>query len=154
MSVLTAGNDAPIGHPRRVWSRESAPILAVIALGGALGAAARYGATLIWPTAPATFPWTTLLVNITGCAAMGVLMVLITEVWTHRLLRPFLATGLLGGYTTFSAYAADVDHLIGTGHAATGLAYFAATPLAALLATWATTQLARRFLRDSGGVRP
>ena len=46
---------------------------------------ARYGAGLLWPTAPGAFPWTTLLVNALGCAVIGVFMVLITDVWSaHR----------------------------------------------------------------------
>ncbi|KIA59683.1 fluoride efflux transporter FluC [Nocardia vulneris] len=133
--------------PLRARVGAQAPILAVIALGGALGAALRYGAALIWPTAPGAFPVTTMIVNITGCAAMGIFMVLITEAWTAPpLLRPFVGTGLLGGYTTFSTYAADSDHLIQTGSPAVGLAVLVATPVAALVAIWTAAGLARRFI--------
>jgi CrcB protein len=67
------------------------PAVAVVAIGGAIGASARYGASLIWPAAPGTFPTTTLLVNVVGCAVMGVFMVILTEVMRtpHHLLRPF-----------------------------------------------------------------
>ncbi|MEU0304646.1 CrcB family protein [Streptomyces sp. NPDC006175] len=72
--------------------RHRAEILATITAGGVLGACARYGATLIWPTAPTAFPWTTFWIDVTGCAAMGILMVLITERFTvHPLTRPFLS---------------------------------------------------------------
>ncbi|MET7770083.1 CrcB family protein [Nocardia sp. NPDC005366] len=119
-----------------------APIIAVVAAGGALGACARYGLGLLWPTASGAFPVTTLGVNIVGCAIMGVFMVLITEVWTaHRLLRPFVGTGILGGFTTFSTYTVDITHLISTGRVAAGAALLAATPLATLAATWATASL-------------
>ncbi|WP_225729059.1 MULTISPECIES: CrcB family protein [unclassified Nocardia] len=132
-------------RPNR-W-REQAPVVAVVAAGGALGATARYAAGLLWPTAGAAFPWTTLVVNVTGCALMGIVMVLITEIWTgHRLLRPFLGTGILGGYTTFSTYTADIERLVGLGHAAPALVYLAATPIAALTATWTTATLTRRLL--------
>ncbi|WP_433683574.1 fluoride efflux transporter FluC [Nocardia sp. CA-119907] len=141
------GSDPFAARPRRARLREHVPILAVIALGGAIGATARYAASLLWPTAPRAFPWTVLLVNITGCAAMGALMVLIVEVWTaQRLLRPFLGTGVLGGYTTFSTYAAGFHHLVDTRHAAAGLIYLAATPILALTATWTTATLTHTLI--------
>ncbi|KUL53343.1 chromosome condensation protein CrcB [Streptomyces sp. NRRL F-4489] len=111
------------------------PVIGAVAAGGGIGAAARYGAGLLWPTAPGAFPWTTLLVNAAGCALMGVLMVLITEAWTaHRLLRPFLGTGILGGFTTFSTYTVDLTHLVDAGRLPLALAYLAGTLLAALTA--------------------
>ncbi|MEK0099471.1 CrcB family protein [Streptomyces sp. A475] len=124
--------------------RRQAEILAAIAAGGVLGACTRYGATLIWPTAPAAFPWTTFWINVTGCAAMGVLMVLITERFTvHPLTRPFLGTGVLGGYTTFSTATLDTQRLLDNGHPGTGLLYAATTLLAAFFAVWAATALTR-----------
>ncbi|MDA8372433.1 MAG: fluoride efflux transporter CrcB [Nocardiopsaceae bacterium] len=124
-----------------------APVLAAVALGGALGAAARYGAALLWPSATGSFPWTTLAVNTAGCAAIGVLMVLTTEVWTaHRLVRPLIGTGVLGGFTTFSAYAADIVHLIEAGRAGTGAAYLGLTLAAALAAVWVAAAATRRIL--------
>ncbi|MEU8785619.1 CrcB family protein [Streptomyces sp. NPDC048637] len=111
------------------------PVIGVVAVGGGIGAAARYGAALLWPTGKGSFPWTTLGVNAVGCALMGVLMVLITEVWSaHRLVRPFLGTGILGGFTTFSTYAVDIQRLIGAGHPAEAMAYLAGTVVAALAA--------------------
>ncbi|UQT54570.1 fluoride efflux transporter CrcB [Streptomyces durmitorensis] len=129
---------------RGVW-----PVVAVVAVGGAIGASARYGASLIWPTAPGTFPATTLLVNVVGCALMGVLMVLLTEARRtlkepHRLLRPFLGTGVLGGFTTFSTYAVDIERLAEGGHARTALAYLLLTVLAALAAVWSASWATRR----------
>ncbi|MEU6764995.1 fluoride efflux transporter CrcB [Streptomyces sp. NPDC046853] len=119
-------------------------MLAAIAAGGALGACARYGATLIWPTAPTAFPWTTFWINVTGCAAMGILMVLITERLTvHPLTRPFLGTGVLGGYTTFSTATLDTRHLLDHGRPAAGLLYAAATLLAAVAAVWAAAAATR-----------
>ncbi|MEU7631170.1 CrcB family protein [Nocardia sp. NPDC049220] len=138
--------------PRRGRLAEQAPIVAVIAIGGALGACARYGAGLLWPTAAGTFPVTTLSVNISGCAIMGVFMVLVTEIWTaHRLLRPFVGTGILGGYTTFSTYAVDITHLVDSGHAAAGLTLLATTPAAALAAIWSTASLTHRIVTRRTG---
>lgn len=123
------------------------PVVAVVAVGGAIGASARYGASLIWPTTPGTFPTTTLLVNVVGCALMGVFMVILTEVWTaHRLVRPFFGTGVLGGFTTFSTYAVDIERLVDDGHARTGLAYLGLTLLAALAAVWSAVWATRRLV--------
>ncbi|MFI9050275.1 fluoride efflux transporter FluC [Streptomyces sp. NPDC053427] len=123
------------------------PVIGAVAVGGGIGAAARYGASLLWPTAAGTFPWTILAVNVVGCALMGVLMVLITELWSpHRLVRPFLGTGILGGFTTFSTYAVDIERLVNARQAALGLVYLAATLLAALAAVWGGVALTRRSL--------
>ncbi|MFG2404896.1 fluoride efflux transporter CrcB [Streptomyces brevispora] len=122
-------------------------VVAVIALGGAAGASARYAASLLWPTATDGFPWTTLLVNVIGCAVIGVFMVVISEVWAaHRLVRPFFGTGVLGGFTTFSTYAVDIERLIDGGRARSGLAYLGLTLLAALAAVWSAVWLTRRVL--------
>ncbi|MFD7426937.1 fluoride efflux transporter CrcB [Streptomyces sp. NPDC059818] len=124
-----------------------APVVAVIALGGAAGAAARYGASLLWPTARDGFPWTTLVVNVIGCAVIGVFMVVISEVWAaHRLVRPFFGTGVLGGFTTFSTYAVDIERLVGADRARSALAYLGLTLLAALAAVWSAVWLTRRAL--------
>ncbi|MFJ4408401.1 fluoride efflux transporter CrcB [Streptomyces sp. NPDC088910] len=133
---------------QREASREGqAPVVAVVAVGGAVGACARYGAALLWPTASGTFPWTTLIVNVVGCAVIGVLMVLITDVWnTHRLVRPFFGTGVLGGFTTFSTYATDIRALIDGGQARTALAYLALTLLAALAAVWLAAAVTRHVV--------
>ncbi|MGH4030114.1 fluoride efflux transporter CrcB [Actinomycetota bacterium Odt1-20B] len=138
--------DVP-GADARAAARELGPVVAAVSLGGAVGASARYGASLLWPTAPDAFPWTTLLVNAVGCAVMGVFMVLITDVWpVHRLVRPFFGTGVLGGFTTFSTYAVDIRRLVDTGRAGTGLAYLALTLLAALAAVWGAAGLTRRLV--------
>jgi fluoride exporter len=122
-------------------------LLGTIAAGGAIGAAARYGAGQAWPVAGGAFPVTTMAVNVLGCGLIGVLMVLVGELWTgRRLLRPFLGTGVLGGFTTFSTYAVDLQRLFATSHAGTAVAYLVATPVAALLAVWATSLATHRLL--------
>jgi CrcB protein len=123
-------------------------VIAVVSLGGALGATARYGAGLLWPDGPGAFPWTTLGINALGCAVIGVFMVLITEVRpvTHRLVRPFFGTGVLGGFTTFSTYTVDIQRLVDQGRAGPALLYLAATLLAALVSVWAAAGATRRLL--------
>ncbi|MFF0968930.1 fluoride efflux transporter CrcB [Streptomyces sp. NPDC003703] len=133
--------------PRREPFAGQGPVVAVVAAGGAIGAMARYGAGLLWPTTDGTFPLTTFLVNVIGCGVIGVFMVLITDVWAaHRLVRPFFGTGVLGGFTTFSTYAVDIQRLVDQGRAATGLVYLAATMLAALASVWTTANLTRRVI--------
>ncbi|WUH92406.1 fluoride efflux transporter CrcB [Streptomyces sp. NBC_00433] len=123
------------------------PVVGAVAVGGAAGACARYGAVLLWPQTPGTFPWTTFWVNISGCAVIGVFMVVITEVLTpHRLVRPFFGTGVLGGYTTFSTYAVEIRRLADAHQAATAFGYAAATLVAALTAVWSAAWATRLLL--------
>ncbi|MFC8433223.1 fluoride efflux transporter CrcB [Streptomyces sp. NPDC057253] len=139
---------APARPARRsVWQGQ-APVVAVVALGGALGATARYALALHWPAQPGGFPWATFWTNVVGCAVIGVFMVVITDVWAaHRLVRPFFGTGVLGGFTTFSTYAVDIQKLVDHGRPATGLAYLAATLFAALTAVSLASTAARRVLK-------
>lgn len=136
----------PTPRRRPEW-RAQIPVVVMVALGGALGACARYGLALAWPTPPGGFPWATFLTNVIGCAVIGVFMVLITDVWAaHRLVRPFFGTGVLGGFTTFSTYAVDIRKLVDAGRPGLGLAYLAATLCAALAAVWLASVAARRVL--------
>jgi len=140
-------DDRPARPPRRSSHRrpssrpghlrDEATLVGTIAVGGSLGALARYLAGRAWGTGGAAFPWTTLTVNVVGCALIGVLMVLVADVWTgRRLLRPFVGTGVLGGFTTFSTYAVDIQRLATGGHALIALAYLVVTVVAALAAVW------------------
>jgi fluoride exporter len=139
--------DLSVPAQRRELARGQASMIAVVALGGAVGAAARYGALVLWPVPAHAFPWTTLGINAVGCALIGVFMVLISDVWTaHRLLRPFFGTGVLGGFTTFSTYAADFQQLVQNGHAATALAYLTATVVAAVAAVWCAATATRHLI--------
>ncbi|MER7583709.1 fluoride efflux transporter CrcB [Kitasatospora sp. NPDC097691] len=127
--------------------RGQGPAVAVVAVGGAVGAVARYAAGLGWETGPTAFPWTTLLVNVVGCAVIGVFLVVITEGrQAHPLVRPFFGTGVLGGFTTFSTYAVDVRRLLEAGRLGPGLAYLGLTLLGALVAVWAAAGLTRRLI--------
>jgi CrcB protein len=124
------------------------PVLGVIALGGGLGALAGYGVAQALPTLPGRFPWGTFVINVLGCFLIGMLMVLITEVWTaHRLVRSFFGVGVLGGFTTFSTYVVDTRGLLQPGTVGLAFGYLGGTLLAAMLAVltgvWATRLVTR-----------
>jgi CrcB protein len=109
--------------------------IAVIAAGGMVGSSARYGVGVALPTAAGHLPLGTLLVNISGCLLIGILMVLIVDVWSaHPLVRPFLGVGVLGGYTTFSAATVEVQGLITAGRTGLALGYLVGTAVAAVAA--------------------
>jgi CrcB protein len=84
-------------------------LLGVVALGGALGSLARYGIAVLLPHGRGDLPVATLLVNVTGCFLLGVLVARRPDA---PVLRPFLGTGVLGGFTTFSAFAVESDRLL------------------------------------------
>ncbi|MET8878451.1 fluoride efflux transporter CrcB [Nocardia sp. NPDC004604] len=108
-------------------------VLVVISLGGGLGALLRYAIGVWWPGQPHQVPWSTFTINVVGCFAIGILMVLITGVWVaHRLLRPFLGIGFLGGFTTFSTYSVEVRRLLQSGATVEALGYLGGTMVAAL----------------------
>jgi CrcB protein len=127
-------------------------------LAGHLGAEARYGLGLALPHHAGAWPWATLLINMSGCVLIGVLMVVITElVEPHRLARPFLGVGVLGGYTTFSTYTVDVLAQGVAGQLAPAVAYFVVTPLVAVFACAlgaGSTRLAARWIDRGRGRRP
>jgi len=128
--------------------RGQGPATMAVALGGAVGAIARWAVGLGLPTEPGGFPLGTFLINTVGGVAIGVLLVHLTELRSpHPLVRPFLATGVLGGFTTFSTYSVEAQHLLLGGHPLLALAYLAGTLAAAVAATWAGVVLARRLGR-------
>jgi CrcB protein len=140
--------DIRIRSQRRELVRTHGSVLAVIALGGGLGSIARYGLGTVLPTLPGQFPWGTFTINVSGCFLIGVLMVLITEVASaHRLIRPFVGVGVLGGFTTFSTYTAEIRGILQPGTAAIALVYLAGTLICAMLAVVAGVWLTRSATR-------
>ncbi len=120
--------------------------LVAVSAGGALGALARYGIGLAVPPDP--FPWATFGINVTGCLLIGALIVTVTQTpRAHPLVRPFLGTGFLGGYTTFSTYTVDVHGLAGAGHVLEAAGHLVGTLVAAIVATWLGMRLAGAVLR-------
>lgn len=135
--------DAPV----RQRARADGAVVAVVAVGGGLGAAARYGLAQALPTLPGHLPWGTFTANVAGCFLIGVLMVLATEVWVaHRLVRPFLGVGFLGGFTTFSTYAVEVRGLLQPATIGLAFGYLVGTLVCALLAVTAGVWLTRKVV--------
>ncbi|MBD0711795.1 MULTISPECIES: fluoride efflux transporter FluC [unclassified Streptomyces] len=115
------------------------PVLAAVAVGGALGATTRYGIESAWPVHGTQFPWPILLVNATGCLVMGALMTFLAtrSALVKRLAGALIGTGFLGGYTTFSHYTDNVRELVRDGAPGTAVGYLLLTVVAALLGVWA-----------------
>ena len=105
-----------------------------VALGGAIGASARYltsvGAVRLMGPG---FPWATLSVNIVGSFLMGVLVVVLAQKGGMKA-APFLMTGILGGFTTFSAFSLDAFTLYERGQTGAALAYVTASVLVSIAA--------------------
>ena len=149
--------DLRVPQDRAELGRHHVSVLAAIAVGGALGALGRHLVGEAWPTAPGAFPWGIFGVNVSGCLLIGVLMAVLGLLPAHhRLVRPFLGVGILGGFTTFSTYAVQSHALVMAGHPLVALAYLGGTVLAALLAVVGGVFLARRLVahwRRPGEVR-
>lgn len=122
-------------------------ILVAVAAGGVLGALARYAVAVLLADSSTGIGWATVLVNVTGCLLIGLLLGWHDRADRHPYLRPFLAVGVLGGYTTFSAYALDAQILLADGRLMAAAGYLVGTLLAALLAVLVGLGLA-------GGGRP
>ena len=139
---------ADVGPARRThWWADRLDILAVVAAGGAAGSLARWGVGQAVPHSEGSFALSTFLVNVVGCLLIGVLMVLVLEVWPPtRLVRPFLGVGLLGGFTTFSTSMLDTTEMVRAGHQGTAAAYLFGTLAAAVLAVWASATTTRAVL--------
>lgn len=113
--------------------------LAIVAAGGAIGAGLRHLVNLAaLRLAGPNYPWGTLAVNLIGCLAMGLLIgVLTLRGQSSAALRLFLATGVLGGFTTFSAFALDFVTLVERGRVDAALAYAAASVGLSIVAVFA-----------------
>ncbi|ATO12802.1 fluoride efflux transporter CrcB [Micromonospora sp. WMMA2032] len=138
--------DLRVPADRGELTAHPAAVLAVIAAGGVLGALARAGVQAAVPHPPTGFPWATFGVNVTGCLLIGVLMAVLTARPAGPLARPFLGVGVLGGFTTFSAYAVDAQRLVTAGAAGTALVYLALTVLGALVAVAVGDAVTARLL--------
>lgn len=118
-----------------------------VGAGGAIGAMARHAVNLLAARlAGGDFPWGTLAVNVTGSFLMGLLAGLFALVWSApQDLRLFLTTGILGGFTTFSAFSLDVSLLWERGEGSHALAYAAGSVMLSVFALFSGLALGRSF---------
>ena len=119
--------------------------LMLVMIGGGIGAGARHlvgmGAMRLWGPA---FPWGTMIVNITGSFIMGAFIELLARRFGgSNELRLFVATGVLGGYTTFSSFSLDFAALWERGATVPAMAYMLASVVGGILALFAAFWLVR-----------
>ena len=111
-----------------------------IALGGALGSMARFALSgAVARMVGETFPWGTILVNVSGCFVIGVLAVTTGpegRVLTPPDVRQFLLIGVCGGYTTFSSFSLQTLNLLRGGEIAGALGNVAVSVIACMVAVW------------------
>jgi len=129
-------------------------LIALVALGGAIGTTARWALTSAVGTTSSGWPTATLIENVVGSFLLGALLEALlrrgAESSRGRLVRLGVGTGVLGGFTTFSSLAIEMERLLAAGQVTLGLLYGAVSLLLGVLACVAGIALAAR---RSGGPR-
>ncbi|MFP6817193.1 MAG: fluoride efflux transporter CrcB [Pseudomonadales bacterium] len=112
-----------------------------VALGGSLGATSRYLISTVL-FVPGQFPWATLVINIAGSFGIGLLWGFgYQQAWFEQWGRYLLVVGLLGGFTTFSAFSLETVGLVEGGRFAGAFSYVLASLVGCVLAAWAGQRL-------------
>ena len=107
--------------------------LSLVAVGGVVGALLRYGVSEV--VGPGSWPWATLIVNIVGALAIGIVVgLLVRNATASSIWGPLLITGVLGGFTTVSALALDTFSLFNSGATLMAAGYFVLTVAGGFLA--------------------
>ena len=136
-----------VGSPLPVHLTPSA--IALVFAGGSFGVLARASLDRVFSDG-AGFPMTTFLINLAGALALAILIETLAlrgpDAGHRRALRLFLGTGVLGGFTTYSAFAVETDDLLRSGQAATALTYAVGTVALGLVASIAGVIGTRRVL--------
>jgi len=118
-------------------------LLVAVAVGGAVGALARWGLTEAFPADPDAFPWSTFAINVVGSFALALLLTL-EAVRRRPVLTAGLGSGVLGGFTTLSAYSEQTRALLDHDQTGTAALYLVGTLAACLVAVAAAGRMARR----------
>jgi fluoride exporter len=132
----------PAPHPLR------ATLLLAVAIGGAVGACARWWLGTSFPASGATFPWTTFAINLSGSVLLALLPA-VAAVRRHPVLPAVLGTGVLGGFTTLSAYSEETRVLLAAGHTGLASAYVLGTLAACLLGVAVAERLSTPAEREA-----
>jgi len=143
-SALGTGATRRTTRGSRLPERLQPDIVVAIAVGGALGAIARYELAQLITVADDGFPWATFWTNLSGAFVLGFFLTLVIErLPPTRYLRPFFAVGFLGSYTTFSTLAVETVVLIKDGHVVLGAGYTLASVFAGLALAYVGAVVAR-----------
>lgn len=146
--AATIGPMSTLTHARPRPRGASLDVLLVVALGGMLGATARHGMSELISVDRGAWPWDTFLENVSGAFLLGATLTeLVRRFPASRYLRPFLAVGFLGSFTTFSALVVQADQLMRDGEAALAVGYWAGSIAAGLLGAWGGIACTRLLLR-------
>lgn len=117
-----------------------------VALGGALGAMARYGLSLFLPQTDGNFPWAIFVANVLGCMLVGmVYFVVVEKISQFALFKPMIMIGFLGAFTTFSTFSLESIRLWQQGYTFTSVLYCVSTVVVCFTATVSCLALVRRF---------
>lgn len=121
--------------------------IAYIALGGALGALARYGiGLLLKPESTAIFPIHTFLINLTGSFLIGIAAYMLTQLSNTAAVQLFVITGILGGFTTFSSFSIESVQLIQQGKFIIAGTYITLSTLLGITMAWIGFSLPKLFI--------
>jgi len=129
----------------------AAPVIAAVFVGGCAGGLARYGLTSVLPATSGEWPWGVFVANVGGAFLLGLLLVLLLEVWPGTtLVRPLLGTGFCGGFTTMSSLVVTTDRFAADGHGALAVGYVMTTVVLGLVAVGAGLLLGRAVALRGG----
>lgn len=118
--------------------------LILVAMGGAIGSMARFGVSslVVKQVNPVNFPWGTFSVNVLGCMLAGVFLLVAESMQSiSQEARLFVVTGLLGGFTTFSAFGIETLGLLRRGEMLIAISYASLSIIVGVLAMWLSYSL-------------
>ncbi len=128
-----------------------ARMAALVAVGGAIGTAARAHLETTFAPAPGTVPWVTLIINVAGSFALGALLELLLrtgpDIGRRKAVRLGCGTGVIGGFTTYSTFIVEIGQLARDGHLLTGATYTVVSLVAGLAAAGAGLLTVDRIVR-------
>jgi len=127
--------------PSQVTGRALPTALVAVAAGGALGATLRWVVGEMYDVVPGAWPWPTFAANVVGCLLIGIATIRIER---GTLTWDAVVTGLLGGFTTMSTFAVELNDLVDLDRSATAVGYGAATLAAGAGAVAVGAALARQ----------